>query len=180
MRCFPFVIALLAVGCAGPEDDLERINHPPRAALRAPVIAPIGDGGPCESDADCALPHACDPEASACRVFFDAACPGSDPCVSSLDMDGDPLTFIFQFNDGTAALHTPNPLVFHTFTQEGVFTVLVEVIDLHGATSLAAQDISIRGEYPDPPDFCDVLRPCVVGDECVNPPGVCYSNGGTL
>ena len=178
MREFCLTIAVLAAGCAGPEDNTGRTNQAPRAALRAPVIAPLGDGGACTLDDDCALPRACDTDLGVCRVFFDAACAEEEPCVASVDLDADPLTFLFQFNDGSPALHTPDPVAFHTFTREGVYTVLVEVIDLHGASSLAAQDVSIRSEYPDPPDFCDLLKPCVVGDECAG--GVCYANGGTL
>lgn len=178
MGRFALSFALLAASCVGPEDDLERINHAPRAALRAPVIAPSGDGGDCLSDNDCRLPRACDPNAKICRVFFDAACDDPEPCMTSIDLDADPLTFTFHFNDGTEALHSPSSLVFHTFAAEGVYTVLVEVMDIHGATSQAAQDVSVRAQYPDPPDFCDIMRPCILGDECLG--GVCYANGGTL
>jgi hypothetical protein len=114
--------------------------------------------------------------------MFDAGCveTDSEQCVASLDIDGDPLTYAFQFNDGSPALHTASPVAFHTFEQEGVYTVLVEVTDIHGASSLAVQDVSVRSEFPNPPDFCDVARACVVGDECVSPPGLCYANRGTL
>jgi hypothetical protein len=149
MRIFiaPLLLVGASVGCAGPEDDLVRGNDAPRAALRAPVIAPLG------------VP-----------VLFDAS--------GSLDPDGDSLTYVFQFNDGTEANHTSEAAVFHTFAREALLTVLVRVIDLRGLEAMAAQDVSVRGEYPSPPAFCDALRPCVVGDECDG--GVCYANGGAV
>lgn len=103
-------------------------------------------------------------------VAFDAS--------ASLDPDGDPLTYVFHFNDGSEAAHTGEPLAFHTFNREALVTVVVRVVDLRGIEAMACQDVSIRGEYPSPPDFCDVLRPCVVGDECDD--GVCFANGGAI
>lgn len=96
----------------------------------------------------------------------------------SSDDDGDPLTFVFQWGDGSESLHTPEAVAYHTFGEEAVFEVLVRAVDIYGAESLAVQDIAVRRDYPDPPDFCAPSRPCVVGDECDS--GVCYANGGTL
>jgi hypothetical protein len=67
---------------------------------------------------------------------------------------------------------------FHTFIRETLVTVVVEVLDIRNATARAEQDVSIRADYPDPPDFCDGWRPCVVGDECVE--GVCSFNGAGI
>ena len=146
-----FATSLLAIGlcsaCATPDDDLVRGNTPPQAALRAPVIAPLG------------LP-----------VRFDAS--------SSMDLDGDLLSYVFQWNDGSEATATPDTIAFHTFDRVALVTVVVEVLDIRNAEARAEQDVSIRADYPDVPDFCDTSRPCVVGDEC--DAGVCYSNGGSI
>ncbi len=149
MRFFCLVCLFLSAtsGCAGPDDDPTRLNGPPRAALRAPVIAPLGT-----------------------PVAFDAG--------ASVDPDGDPLTFIFQLNDGGEAVHSADPRILYSFSREALITVVVYAIDLHGAEGAAAQDVSVRGDYPAQPDYCDALHPCVVGDEC--DAGVCYANGGSL
>jgi hypothetical protein len=137
----------LPCACVTPEDDLTRGNNPPQAALRAPVIAPLG------------LP-----------VRFDAS--------SSMDSDGDMLSYVFQWNDGSEASASADPIAFHTFAREALVTIVVDVLDIRNADAKAGQDVSIRADYPDLPDFCDATRPCVVGDECAD--GVCYSNGGSL
>jgi len=146
-----FIVILAGLGlgsaCATAEDDLIRGNTPPQAALRAPVIAPLG------------LP-----------VRFDAS--------ASTDVDGDLLTYLFQWNDGTEATASAEPVAFHTFGRETLVTVVVEVLDIRNAESRAEQDVSIRADYPAVPDFCDSSRPCVVGDEC--DAGVCYANGGSI
>ncbi|MFC1609903.1 PKD domain-containing protein [Myxococcota bacterium] len=191
LTSFSWVGLVAITCCAGAEDDLTRGNQIPHAALRAPVIAPVGPGfacacpdgqndctsaacdapQACRIDPECLVPGTCDPVAYRCRVRFDAS--------ASVDMDGDPLTYVFQWGDGSPALHTPDAVVYHDFDRETVFTVLVRVIDIHGEESIAEQDVSIRNEYPSPPNFCDnVLRPCVVGDDCEN--GVCFSDGGLL
>lgn len=102
---------------------------------------------------------------------------GFDASLSD-DRDGDPLYFVFQWGDGSEAVRTSDAVAYHSFGEEAVFEVLVRAVDIHGAESLAAQDVAIRRDYPDPPDFCAPSRPCVVGDECDR--GVCYANGGTL
>ncbi|MBI5510117.1 MAG: PKD domain-containing protein [Deltaproteobacteria bacterium] len=103
-------------------------------------------------------------------VRFDAS--------ASQDDDGDLLTFVFQWNDGTEATRASESAATHVFGREILVTVVVHAIDIHGAEALAEQDVSIRLDYPSPPDFCDAGRPCVVGDEC--DAGVCYANGGSV
>ena len=97
---------------------------------------------------------------------------------ASHDPEGEPLTYIFQFSDGSNAVHTSDPICEHTFGREAIYTVLLRVVDLVGHESMAEQDVTVRAEFPNPPDFCAEHRDCVVGDECDN--GVCYANGGTI
>ncbi|OGQ89154.1 MAG: hypothetical protein A2289_17410 [Deltaproteobacteria bacterium RIFOXYA12_FULL_58_15] len=183
------IFAISALACApGLDDDLVRGNQSPFAALTAPVIAPLGPGPNCVTDTDCNAPsgpaaptgcsvdveclpaNACEPASRHCRVRFDAS--------ESFDPDNDPLTYVFQWGDGSEALHSTNPVVFHDFAREAIVTVTVRAIDIHGEESVAAQDVSIRDEYPADPFFCDDTTTCVVGDICVR--GVCYTTGGTL
>ncbi len=141
------VLVVPWLGCNAPEDVGVVGNSPPEAALRAPVIAPIG------------VP-----------IRLDAS--------AAIDLDGDPLTYTFEFGDGSEALASPSPVVEHTFDHAMLVTVAVRVRDLFNAEAWAEQDIALRADYPSPPDFCDANRPCVVGDECAA--GICYANGGGL
>ncbi len=97
---------------------------------------------------------------------------------ASSDRNADPLTYVFEFNDGSDTLRSAEALVYHTFAAQGLYSVRVRVIDLVGGESIAAQDVAVRDEYPDPPDFCEKSTDCVVGNECER--GVCYATGGTL
>ncbi len=142
-------LLLLLGGCQSLDDEVTppKNNTPPEAALRVPVIAPLG------------VP-----------VSIDAS--------ASLDPDGEPLTFVFSFTPSGETVSSAEPLIQHAFAARGVHSVLVRVLDLRGAEGLATQDISVRDEYPDPPDFCAGAEDCVVGDECEA--GVCYVTGGTI
>lgn len=138
--------ALWACAPAPESSSINRPNLPPEAALRTPVIAPVGQ-----------------------PIHLDAS--------DSFDPDADPLTYIFAVG-GVDAIHSADPVVSYTFPSDGLYTVSVRVIDLHGAEAVAKQDVTAIINYPDPPDFCDAASPCVVGNECDH--GVCYSTGGSL
>ncbi len=184
MALRPILLLFLAglTACGRPQDDLVRGNTPPQAAMRAPVIAPLGTGPECTSDLTCQVPTGCsvDPEYPPngacdlvpchCRVRFDAS--------RSIDYDADPLTYVFQFGDGSEALHSADPVVYHAFIVEAVYEVAVRAIDIHGEESMAAQDVSVRNNFPDPPDFCLGDADCTGGNECDG--GVCFSTGGTV
>lgn len=103
-------------------------------------------------------------------VLLDAA--------ASYDLDGDPLTYVFEFNDGTPSLPSASPSVSHVFRAPGLYTVRVRVTDPLGAQGVASQDVAARDDYPVEPSFCTVSEECVVGDECEL--GVCYATGGAL
>ncbi len=103
-------------------------------------------------------------------VFLDAS--------ESFDPEGDALTYIFEPNDGSDPIESAVPVIEHLFAGPGLFTVVVRTVDLYGLEGLAAQDVTVRIEYPDPPDFCEETPDCVVGDLCEG--GVCYSTGGTI
>jgi len=168
---FCWLTGLYVCGCAGIDEGTLRANTPPRAELRAPLIAPLGTGGSCSTDADCLPPRGCDnASGGVCAVRLDAS--------QSLDPDADPLSYQFQFNDGSESASSASAVAYHDFASEGVYEVVVRVTDLHGAEGLAAQDVSVRADYPDPPDFCSPRQPCVAGYTCLQ--GVCYSDGGTI
>lgn len=143
--------AWLVGGCLGGELDNSSAapgeNLAPRAALRAPVIAPLGE-----------------------PVRLDAR--------ASEDPEGEPLLYIFEFNDGSEPVESSEPVVEHIFDSARPYTVRLRVLDLQDQEGLAIQDISVREEYPDEPDFCETWEDCVVGDECHQ--GVCYANGGSV
>lgn len=96
----------------------------------------------------------------------------------SFDEEGGPLLYVFELGDGSHPLESSDALVTPTFQSAGLYTVLLRVIDSAGLEGHAEQDITVRLEYPEPPDFCEVSEDCVVGDLCEA--GVCYSLGGTL
>jgi hypothetical protein len=97
---------------------------------------------------------------------------------SSTDRDADPLTYVFDFGDGSAPVRSNEPVVQHVFSSEGLFSVRVQVLDPSGGGSVAVQDIAVRAGFPDSPHLCDKASDCVVGDDCEA--GVCFSTGGTL
>lgn len=63
------------------------------------------------------------------RVTFDAS--------ASADPDGDPLTYLWDFGDGTTA-ETATPTTTHTFSTAALRTVTLRVRDDEGATSSAS------------------------------------------
>ncbi len=96
----------------------------------------------------------------------------------SFDGDGDELTYTFQFNDGSEPISGKDALVTHVFEVEALYEVVLRVTDSQGGLSIAAQDVSITRNFPDPPDFCGADYGCMVGDACEA--GLCYSAGGTM
>ena len=97
----------------------------------------------------------------------------------SYDPDGDPIYFIWTFNGGES-LRSADNVTHYTFTNPGLYTVSVLVVDIHNADAMAKQDVSVVAEYREPPDYCIHGRPstCPVGDECDH--GVCYNLYGGL
>jgi hypothetical protein len=144
----PVALAIVLTACVGPDEEASlRPNHAPQAALRVPIIAPVG-----------------------AAVTIDAG--------ASLDADGELLTYVFSFTPGGEIVSSTDPIIHHAFTQRGVHSVMVRVIDARGGESAASQDISVRDSIPEPPDFCATADDCVVGDEC--DAGVCYVTGGMI
>ncbi len=60
---------------------------------------------------------------------------------SGLDPDGDPLTFSWNFGDGSAAV--PTAAATHTYAVAGTFTAVLTVDDGHGHSATASGNISI-------------------------------------
>ena len=77
---------------------------------------------------------------------------GQTVSFTSTSFDPDPGDFIVQhlwnFGDGTTAL---GPTVFHAYTMPGTYQVTLTVTDNHGASSVAAQTITVLGTQPPPP-----------------------------
>jgi PKD repeat protein len=59
------------------------------------------------------------------------------------DPDGDPLTYIWNWGDGTDDSHSHVPK--HAFTSAGSHTVTLTVTDSHGAVDTVSHDIDVRG-----------------------------------
>jgi glucose/arabinose dehydrogenase/PKD repeat protein len=67
---------------------------------------------------------------------------------ASSDPDGDPLTYSWEFGDGSAP--ASGPRVRHTYSQTGVFTARLTVSDGRGLTHSATTTISTSGNPPAP------------------------------
>ncbi|MEO0811505.1 MAG: PKD domain-containing protein [Myxococcota bacterium] len=111
-------------------------------------------------------------------VIAPADAPVTLDASDSFDPDRDGLSFVFEPNDGSDPIESALPRIEHTFLGPGLFTVVVRAIDFEGLEGLAAQDVTVRLEYPEPPDFCSETEDCVIGDFCDE--GVCFITGGTL
>jgi PKD repeat protein len=59
------------------------------------------------------------------------------------DPDGDPLTYVWNWGDGTDDSHAHVPL--HTFTSTGAKTVTLTVTDSHGAVDTVSHDVTVKG-----------------------------------
>ncbi len=140
-------------------------------ALALPACADFDPGEP-------ALPNNQAPIAGLrAPVIAPVGLPATFDASASFDPDGDPLTYAFSFGDAPP-LVSAEPVVQHVFEADGLYTVLVRVMDLRGGRAAAQQDVSVREEYPEPPSFCAAPEDCVVGDEC--DAGVCYTTGGAI
>ena len=89
-----------------------------------------------------------------------------------------PLVYVFDFGDGTHPVRSTDSTIQHVFAHEGLYSVRVQVFDAAGDESLAVQDVAIREDFSEPPDFCAKASDCLVGNECSA--GVCYSTGGAV
>jgi chitinase len=65
---------------------------------------------------------------------------------TSVDPDGDALTFQWSFGDGGSAV---TPTVSHTYTTAGQFTVTLQVTDRWGAQGSASQTIVVTADGGD-------------------------------
>jgi len=64
-------------------------------------------------------------------VVFDAS--------KSVDQDGDPCkNYVFDFGDGSPVVHTPKPVVTHSYDEPGSYPVTVTAVDKYGRKGNAA------------------------------------------
>jgi glucose/arabinose dehydrogenase/PKD repeat protein len=83
----------------------------------------------------------------------------------SRDPDGDtPLTYVWNFGDGTAPTETTDPTVNHTYTEQGKFTVRLTVRDTRGKESAADAVAVYPGDTPPRPV---IVSPAVGTTFCV-------------
>ena len=62
---------------------------------------------------------------------------------ASSDPDGDALTYVWNFGDGSAVVQTTTPTTSHVYTTSGAFTASLTVRDARGATSTQAATVRI-------------------------------------
>ncbi|WP_163990757.1 PQQ-dependent sugar dehydrogenase [Pyxidicoccus caerfyrddinensis] len=62
---------------------------------------------------------------------------------ASSDPDGDALTYVWSFGDGSATVQTATPTTSHVYTASGAFTASLTVRDARGATSAQAATVRI-------------------------------------
>jgi PKD repeat protein len=55
--------------------------------------------------------------------------------AGSIDPDGDAITYLYDFGDGTAVEASADPVAQHTYAENGSYTVTLRVRDIHGAES---------------------------------------------
>jgi glucose/arabinose dehydrogenase len=71
--------------------------------------------------------------------------------AGSSDPDGDPMTFDWNFGDGTSLTGTTNPTPTHTYTTSGVYTAALTARDNRGGVSLPATvRIDVNNAPPKP------------------------------
>ncbi len=108
-------------------------------------------------------------------LYVQAIAPSAAPlqldASASYDPDGEPLSFVFAFGDGTS-VQTSSSTVEHAFANSGLYEVAVHVRDLRGGEAVAAHDISVRDQFPEVPDFCTEAADCSIGNACTG--GICY------
>jgi hypothetical protein len=89
----------------------------------------------------------------------------------SYDADGEDLRYAF-WTAGTALDGDSQSKPSFTFAHTGRFAVQLQVTDGHGTDATVEAEITVRDEYPSPPNFCVVVDDCPIGDACKA--GVCY------
>lgn len=78
------------------------------------------------------------------KVSFDAS--------KSSDPNGDPLTYVWDFGDGTKS-QTATPTTTHEYTSKGTNTAILKVKDNHGAVSAPVEIKLYPGNTPPAPSF---------------------------
>ncbi|MCP3100190.1 PQQ-dependent sugar dehydrogenase [Myxococcus sp. K15C18031901] len=63
--------------------------------------------------------------------------------AASSDPDGDTLTYLWDFGDGTLLTQTSSPTTSHVYTTNGTFVVSLRVRDSNGATSVQAANVRV-------------------------------------
>jgi glucose/arabinose dehydrogenase/PKD repeat protein len=86
--------------------------------------------------------------------------------AGSTDPDGDALSYLWDFGDGSAPQNGPHAQ--HTYTETGVFTLTLQVSDAVGASSTASMRIDAGNTAPQPViEFPQTTTTFAVGDTIV-------------
>ena len=130
------VLTLLALGalvaCG------EELSEPAPAAVQPPLARLL-------------LPRFGDP---AVELGFDAG--------ASQSPGGSLTRYRFTFGDGSPLVEAGTPRVRHTYGAEGVYAVLLEVVDLQGRAARASGQVTVRVGAP----VCTKDEDCATPDVC--------------
>lgn len=71
--------------------------------------------------------------------------------AASVDGDGDPLTFTWNFGDGTGPMTTTSDTITHAYGDNGVYTVTLTADDGHGIPGVTQHTVTVRNVSPSLP-----------------------------
>jgi len=94
---------------------------------------------------------------------------------NSWDDEGDPLTWLWEFGDGSTSVEQ-NPV--YTFSSSGVSTVTLTVTDSYGASSEQSEDITI--DHPPEVSFTMSPEPPIQAGESITFTGFAFDEDGTV
>jgi hypothetical protein len=147
IRSFLIALACTIAGCGGCGQKTEAPPPPPAAATAAPA-APAAAAPPTSAPA----PVAEDESEVDCFVIVDAepdfgAPPLTVNFITETDCTGEPVTFSWDFGDGTKGGNDPKPS--HTYDKAGDYVAVVTTTAPDGGSGTDEIDITVDADLAD-------------------------------